>query len=315
WAPQALPWLRDQLTTLADDRGDEALGDLLVAFQADPNVRRLISDLLDPTADTADGARAFLLNLLPLLATQPPEASWMQAIQSALTNAALRTAALNAARANPRPEFGPTLARLAEDASLPAAERLLAARAAPGRRELSEGVFALALGALDAKASAIDRLGAVDLLSHARLSEEQLPRLLAALHRGGAGVPDTLLPTLTRDPNDRTRPMLADFFRARLQSGWAPGRATFDLAFDSFAQDSRVRPSLIAAWERNNAQALSRLNEFRVLLNGGDAERGRELFATATCAGCHRIGAQGGVVGPDLSKIGAIRSGGDLLES
>ncbi|MBM3847908.1 MAG: c-type cytochrome, partial [Verrucomicrobia bacterium] len=46
-----------------------------------------------------------------------------------------------------------------------------------------------------------------------------------------------------------------------------------------------------------------------------DAERGRELFTKATCAGCHRIGEQGGVAGPDLTRIGAIRSGQDLLES
>ena len=60
---------------------------------------------------------------------------------------------------------------------------------------------------------------------------------------------------------------------------------------------------------------LQRLGEFKPLLNGGDAERGREWFTTATCAGCHRIGERGGLIGPDLTRIGAIRSGGDLLES
>ena len=60
---------------------------------------------------------------------------------------------------------------------------------------------------------------------------------------------------------------------------------------------------------------MKRLNEFKPLLAGGDAGRGREWFDRATCAGCHRIGERGGVIGPNLTKIGAIRSGGDLLES
>ena len=49
----------------------------------------------------------------------------------------------------------------------------------------------------------------------------------------------------------------------------------------------------------------------------GDADRGRELFisAQAACSKCHRVGAVGGEVGPDLSTIGRSRSRRDLLES
>jgi putative heme-binding domain-containing protein len=39
----------------------------------------------------------------------------------------------------------------------------------------------------------------------------------------------------------------------------------------------------------------------------GNAERGEELF-WSTCGGCHRIGARGGRLGPDLSAAGATRS-------
>lgn len=72
---------------------------------------------------------------------------------------------------------------------------------------------------------------------------------------------------------------------------------------------------MLAAWEQNNAARLGRLAEFKPLLAGGNAERGRKSFASATCAGCHRVGNLGGDIGPDLTRIGAIRSGADLLES
>jgi putative heme-binding domain-containing protein len=53
------------------------------------------------------------------------------------------------------------------------------------------------------------------------------------------------------------------------------------------------------------------------LLSGGDPVRGRAVFlgSKVACATCHRLGDAGGLVGPDLTRIGAIRSGYDLLES
>lgn len=52
-------------------------------------------------------------------------------------------------------------------------------------------------------------------------------------------------------------------------------------------------------------------------LRGGDVGRGREIFfgKRAICFTCHTVRSQGGHIGPDLSKIGAARSGRDLLEA
>ena len=46
----------------------------------------------------------------------------------------------------------------------------------------------------------------------------------------------------------------------------------------------------------------------------GDAARGREIFFS-TCAGCHRVNGEGGRLGPDLSRIAAIRSREMLIRS
>jgi putative heme-binding domain-containing protein len=45
--------------------------------------------------------------------------------------------------------------------------------------------------------------------------------------------------------------------------------------------------------------------------------RGRGIFfgKKVACSSCHTIGAEGGHVGPDLTSIGSIRSGHDLLEA
>ena len=54
-----------------------------------------------------------------------------------------------------------------------------------------------------------------------------------------------------------------------------------------------------------------------LLRAGGDVGRGRRIFfgEKVACSSCHTIGTEGGHVGPDLTGIGAIRSGHDLLEA
>ena len=48
----------------------------------------------------------------------------------------------------------------------------------------------------------------------------------------------------------------------------------------------------------------------------GDLARGRAIFSgKGGCAGCHRVGAAGSMVGPNLSDVGAVRSAGSLQRS
>jgi cytochrome c oxidase cbb3-type subunit III len=62
---------------------------------------------------------------------------------------------------------------------------------------------------------------------------------------------------------------------------------------------------------------LRNMNSFdRGSVKAGDAGRGRMAFeGKGDCARCHRVGAQGSRVAPDLSDIGATRSAGSLLRS
>jgi len=80
--------------------------------------------------------------------------------------------------------------------------------------------------------------------------------------------------------------------------------------------DPLVAPLLFPAPPKTSDQQRALLAGYEPLLTGGDPTRGREIyFGKALCGTCHRVGSDGGLLGPDLSKIGAIRSGRDLLES
>src|SRR5205814_1024918 len=78
-----------------------------------------------------------------------------------------------------------------------------------------------------------------------------------------------------------------------------------------------ARPLLARLQERQKAR-IERLRKLEPLLAaGGDIGRGRRIFfgETVACYHCHTIGKQGGHVGPDLTGVGAIRSGHDILEA
>lgn len=48
----------------------------------------------------------------------------------------------------------------------------------------------------------------------------------------------------------------------------------------------------------------------------GDVSRGRTIFTgKGACTGCHRVGATGSIVGPNLTEVGSVRSAGALQRS
>jgi putative heme-binding domain-containing protein len=103
-----------------------------------------------------------------------------------------------------------------------------------------------------------------------------------------------------------------------VRAGWRPSEKEFDDALKRMPEEPRgfaepVKEILRKAAEESKAK----IAKHEGLLKDGDAGRGREVFYNkkAACGQCHAIGAEGGRVGPDLTKIGAIRAGRDLLES
>jgi putative heme-binding domain-containing protein len=62
---------------------------------------------------------------------------------------------------------------------------------------------------------------------------------------------------------------------------------------------------------------MAHLNELLPKIQNGDIRRGQAIFnsAKASCVSCHEMGYLGGHVGPDLTRIGQVRTDRDLLEA
>jgi cytochrome c oxidase cbb3-type subunit III len=91
---------------------------------------------------------------------------------------------------------------------------------------------------------------------------------------------------------------LARFIRAGSPAGMPP-----------FVLDTAEMDGIIAYLRNMNAFDAAAVKT-------GDAARGRAVFGgKGACTGCHRIGATGSIVGPNLSDIGAARSAASLQRS
>jgi putative heme-binding domain-containing protein len=75
--------------------------------------------------------------------------------------------------------------------------------------------------------------------------------------------------------------------------------------------------ALLRSLDANAASQAQRLEELLGALGDGDVRRGQLVFNSAktACLSCHAIGYLGGKIGPDLTRIGQIRSERDLLEA
>lgn len=78
----------------------------------------------------------------------------------------------------------------------------------------------------------------------------------------------------------------------------------------SFSEFTNEEVATIVGYLKGLSRGVS-----RQVAVAGDTAKGREVYATRGCAGCHRIGEEGSVFGPDLSRVGAARSIEYLRES
>jgi putative heme-binding domain-containing protein len=74
---------------------------------------------------------------------------------------------------------------------------------------------------------------------------------------------------------------------------------------------------LLASLGGDATKQKAHLEKLLASMQGGDVRRGQVVFNSvkAACSACHTIGYLGGRVGPDLTKVGQVRTERDLLEA
>ena len=124
---------------------------------------------------------------------------------------------------------------------------------------------------------------------------------------------------LERSTTPETEQVVLGYLEESIRSGWHPPRDALKRLLASLSEPARTRLESVLQISpaKYRGPASTTRREFLPLLEGGNAERGRAVFLSskAACSTCHRVGTSGGQIGPDLTTIGAIRAGRDLIES
>lgn len=320
WGPDLAGYLREQLAGTAN-RAD--LQRLLTRFAKSEAIQTLIAEKLraKPTKET----RALLLASMADSGLKEPPETWTAALAELLTLSDPDTLAeviqTIPAFTIPRLKSGklhPPLLAIAENPRQPEPLRLAAFAALPGGAiEVSPPLLDLARKYLAPDQPLRERSLAVTACSQARLSNEQLLVLADSLRTVGPLEVDRLLEAFARSTDARVG--LAAL--AALEKSETFGGLRIDMLRPRLAKyPANVQQKAETLYARINADAAKqkeKLDTFLAAHKDGDIRRGQAVFHSprAACAACHALGYLGGKTGPDLTRIGAIRSERDLLES
>jgi putative heme-binding domain-containing protein len=252
-------------------------------------------------------------------------AEWLDALCDALgaDDAAVIQEAVTTARAVVGPQqhsekLTTALLRVADGEKPPASLRLRALAAVPGGlAEVRPSLFGFLVQSVDREQPVAVRSLAADVLSRARLTGDQLLALADALKNVGPMEVDRLLEAFkqTADESVGLRVLAA------LEASPVRDSLRGDMIKPRLAKYNaavlRKADELYALLNADLAKQQQHLEELSKMLEKGDVNRGQLVFNNQknACVACHTVGYVGGKIGPDLTKIGSIRTERDLLES
>jgi putative membrane-bound dehydrogenase-like protein len=323
WAEVVLAYLGERLrdpSTPAEEL--ESVRDALVAFGDNKSAQEFVAKSL---ADPALGEKQvfFLLDTVEGIRLKELPASWTTALSKLIDSprANVRTRTVELIRSRAIPGFHEQLQAIASDPKTPDQLRIAVLDILVARRSiLTSDQYAFLTSRLSPQSDAVMRQTAARIIGRSALDRQQLLQI-AREHLPKADpltlstildcfrtskdeeVGRALIAVLQKSPSALST--LGEERLKTLLAGYGPG-----------VQESS-KP-LFEHLKKAQQERIARLEKLEPLLTaGGDVGRGRRLFfgEKVACSSCHTIGTEGRKVGPDLTGIGAIRSGHDLLEA
>jgi putative heme-binding domain-containing protein len=217
--------------------------------------------------------------------------------------------------------FQAALLTLARNAGRPLDIRLeaLAAiqAAAPANAALPQGTFDAVRAGLDAAAPAAARANAAFIVERTPLQSDELAVVAAALPTAGPLYTPRLLAAFGKTKEDSAgRALIAGLSRSKTHGSIRADALRAVLANYSEAVRTEAKP-ILTALDSDAAKQGQRLEQMLGAMQPGDVRRGQQVFNStrAACLSCHAIGYAGGRIGPDLTRIGEVRTDRDLLEA
>jgi quinoprotein glucose dehydrogenase len=228
------------------------------------------------------------------------------------TPTAVRVAAIQAAVKLEVADAAPALHALLAGAQQDIAVRIEALRGLAG---LKDTKLADAVKLAQADPAEALRKEASKLLGRGSAADA-VAALAQVLEKGSFGEQQAAFESLAT-VKDKEADALLRKWLDRLLAGKVRPELQLDLVAAAAQRSSPSVKEKLKAW-RATLPAGDALGEWRTTLTGGDAKEGRKIFyerAEAGCFRCHKVGGEGGDVGPELAGLSAARGRDYVLES
>lgn len=300
----------------------EMIGEAMAAFCSEPSMKTSISKALGDSSLAAD-RQLFLLDTAERCSSKEFPAEWTDSLRKLLSHgdARVRLRTVNLLRARGVGSLDTELRSLADATAQPDDVRVAALSALGSRQpKLSEADFNYLTSRLKPAVESNTKLAAGQVIGRAEFTDQQLIEI--AQKHLKASDPLVLPNLLDAFRNAKSEAVGQSLVKSLVELESSLGTVGSQRVKDLVAKfPESVKASaqpLIARLDKAKEERLAKLKNLeRVITANGDLAKGREIFfgAKAGCSGCHTIGMEGGHVGPDLTSIGGIRSGHDLLEA
>lgn len=327
WGDSLESHLRIELAKVktATDRDDELIK-LLARFAGTPKVQELLAGVAGATGTNANQAAQMVsLSAMQKSGLKQLPDSWIAPLTELIAGSdeSLKSTAVAVVRSLPLPKAGTdglaaALRQMAMEERLTSDRRIEAIAALPaGTAPLNNAMFSLLIGSLGEHASVATRSAAVESLNRAKLTSEQQSQLAEVIVDVGPLELNRLLAVFESATDEAVGlKLIAGLKRSPVLTSLRvdmvkPRVAKFPASVQQAAE------ALYSAINVEAGRQKERLDELAGSLGQGDVRRGQLVFQTskAACSACHAIGYLGGTIGPDLSRIGKIRTERDLLEA
>lgn len=324
WGGDLAGWLSEQLAQIDGSHKGDDLRSLLIRYAGHPAIRDLLAGSVTRSLLPME-ARELGLRVMAQARPSEMPVEWADALTLLVSDGppALLDAAVAAARdippaKQPHESLNVALVKLADTREAPATARLHAMSAvAGGMPRLSTEQFAMLLASLHPDQAVANRSAAADALAKARLTPQQFEDLAQAMRSVGPLELNRLLAAFERSTDEALGLALIDSLKA--------AQARSSLRIDLLQQMmAKYGPTVlqgvadvVALVNVGAAAQKKQIEDLLPTLATGDVRRGQAVFnnTKAACTACHRFGYLGGNAGPDLTRIGGIRTERDLLES
>ena len=320
WANEIFGLVREWLSAPAlDPERTELLKGVLVSFSREPAMQDLMALALRESR-TSPAMRLLVLEAMARALPERFPPTWLGEARWALDDRDERVVrqAVALLRAAAAGDFDEALLRLSRDGARSPELRVEALRAAAPRLAKMDGaLFRFLLSCMEKDQAPLLRLSAAEAVGKAPLDDSQLNQLSPVVAGAGPLEMPRLIGVYERSKNAAVAKKLVAVLEA------SPGfqslsAETVRKVLSGYPEEIRAQADpVLRKLEVDTAQMKAKLDSMATVLENGNPKAGREVFLgrKAGCTACHTVAGQGGKVGPDLSKIGSIRAGRDLLEA